>query len=381
MTEYISLLFRLEAGLLAFVLAFYALCARERKAPYITHTVYDEIGLTLASVLATLGLLVSPSTGTNLRCFLQFAAGALVSLAILFTMRRVYSIANRDLRLRDDRWWLAAPGIRQLYRFCRGRKHARKKGVSYEHQPVRPTPALLHAIVATGWAPKAELDRLVRETPVAGGPELSVTLSLLSQTFHDADDKLVRLATAFLREGAYVQYAPCGRHPTEFLLKLSNHWRLERVEDTKDWKEIANHVVVVDAYTPHFGFGESVHDARRGYIENQLGVEIISSSPTYAGIHTATAGAFNRIKKRAGKFRKPTLLIFETTYALVDLESPEQYRRFWRHVIPSERMWGSMFTVVAEQYIDSESEALLRSYSDFFHRDICRLPRNERLSL
>ena len=47
-------LFRVEAGLLAFILAFYALCARENRAPYLTHTVYTEIGLVLLAVLATL---------------------------------------------------------------------------------------------------------------------------------------------------------------------------------------------------------------------------------------------------------------------------------------------------------------------------------------
>lgn len=58
-------------------------------------------------------------------------------------------------------------------------------------------------------------------------------------------------------------------------------------------------------------------------------------------------------------------MIFEGTYALVDLESPEQYRLFVRHVIPSERMWGSMFTLFAEVTIDQESQALLESYSDY----------------
>ena len=54
MSDHLVVLFRLEAGLLAFILGFYALCARERRAPHITHTVYAETGLVLFAVLATL---------------------------------------------------------------------------------------------------------------------------------------------------------------------------------------------------------------------------------------------------------------------------------------------------------------------------------------
>jgi len=64
--------------------------------------------------------------------------------------------------------------------------------------------------------------------------------------------------------------------------------------------------------------------------------------------------------------RKPTLTIYEGTNALVELESTEQYRIFIRHLLPSERLWGGMFTFVIESVISEQDLALLRTYTDFF---------------
>lgn len=84
-------------------------------------------------------------------------------------------------------------------------------------------------------------------------------------------------------------------------------------------------------------------------MESELHVTCVTSSVSYPGIHTALSRAFNLIKKRAASdVRKPVLVIYEDTYALADLESPEQYRLFVRHVLPSERLWDGMFTVFTE---------------------------------
>ena len=70
---------------------------------------------------------------------------------------------------------------------------------------------------------------------------------------------------------------------------------------------------------------------------------------TFAGMHSASSRAFNVLRERAANSpRKATLVIYEDAYLLSDLESPEQYRIFVRHVMPSERMWGGMFTVFLE---------------------------------
>jgi hypothetical protein len=70
------------------------------------------------------------------------------------------------------------------------------------------------------------------------------------------------------------------------------------------------------------------------------------------------------IQKQVGDAdRKPTLVIYEDAYALSDLESPEQYRIFVRHVLPSERLWDGMFTVFLESGQPDGDWKILQSYA------------------
>ena len=363
MPEQVAQLFRVEAGLLAFILAFYALCARERRAPYITHTVYSEIGLVLLAVFFTLLAMVSIPGHVWLVCAFQRVAQLLLLVATLATIKRVYYIANRDLRLRDDKWWQVLPLWKQYYFWTRRLKHARKSSRSYEHQSLSPSKELIDGIEVAGWPSIEQAGGGATSGGSGGGPGLSVTLALTASSYRATDVRSLRLAATFLQNNHYVQYTPCGRHPMEFVVKLKSHLK-------QDWEQSSGRVVVVDAYTPHFGFYDSVHETRTKYLQKELGVVVIPCRPTFAGIHTATARAFNLIKSQENGGRnaprKPALLIFEATYALVDLESQEQYRRFVRHVIPSERMWGSMFTAFIELGLDEDNKALLESYADYF---------------
>lgn len=93
-------------------------------------------------------------------------------------------------------------------------------------------------------------------------------------------------------------------------------------------------------------------------------MECISSAASYAGVHTAASRAFNVIKERAvADIRQPVLVIYEDSYALADLESAQQYRVFLRHVLPSERLWGGMFTVFLETAQPESEWNLLQSYA------------------
>jgi len=97
-------------------------------------------------------------------------------------------------------------------------------------------------------------------------------------------------------------------------------------------------VVTVDAYSPHFGFTDSIYDQATKKLSDQ-GVICIKSKASFAGIHTSTAKAFNQIKAQvkgsSGNVpRQPSLEIYDGPGALVDLESPEQYRIFIRHLVP-----------------------------------------------
>jgi hypothetical protein len=85
---------------------------------------------------------------------------------------------------------------------------------------------------------------------------------------------------------------------------------------------------------------------------------------TYAGLHSAASRAFNQIPKQADhEDRRPTLVIYEDTYALADLESPEQYRLFIRHVLPSERLWDGMLTIFLESAQPKHDWDVLQAYT------------------
>ena len=173
-----------------------------------------------------------------------------------------------------------------------------------------------------------------------------------------ADEVLVDLASRFVSAGCWVQYVTCGRHPVEYILRPK-----QSLGDK--WEHAARRIVVVDGYTPHFGFTDTIHAELKKRIIKEGILGYVSSPPSYAGIHTGAAQAFNIIKKESGsELREPTLVIYEELYALVDLESVEQYRIFARHVLPSERLWGGMFTLFVESAVEDQNLALLKLYAD-----------------
>jgi hypothetical protein len=166
---------------------------------------------------------------------------------------------------------------------------------------------------------------------------------------------LTRLAIIFIKGGHSVQYLTASRHPIEFVEQL-------KAELGDSWRSRAKQVVVIDAYTPHFGFIDSIYPIRTAELQ-KLGVTYIRSRRTYAGMHTASSKAFNEIKaKLKHDERHPTLVIYEDCYALSDLESPEQYRIFVRHVLPSERMWDGMFSTFIESAIPESDWRTLCAY-------------------
>jgi hypothetical protein len=132
------------------------------------------------------------------------------------------------------------------------------------------------------------------------------------------------------------------------------------------WEVARRDLVVVDAYTPHFGFMDSINKAKSAAVVEQIGGRLISSPETYAGMHSASSNAFKLIKRGAAQpgVRQPTLVIYEDMFALADLESVEQYRIFVRHVLPSERLWDGMFTVFAETAQPASEWRLVNSYAD-----------------
>jgi hypothetical protein len=185
------------------------------------------------------------------------------------------------------------------------------------------------------------------------------SLAVAVQHQGQGNQLLAELALAFLKRNFTVQYLTASRHPIEFIDFLKNFM----TERDRRLEELRTYIVVIDAYSPHFAFLDSIYPKKNRDLAT-LGITRITSDMTYAGMHSAASKAFNTIQKQIESTdRNPTLVIYEDTYALSDLESAEQYRIFVRHVIPSERMWDGMFTVFLESAQLEYDWNLLQAYA------------------
>ena len=333
--------------LLAFLVSFYTLIGRERKSPYLINSFF------LVALPVVLGAAIAvASIFMPLRwqpCFL-FASLFFLFFALLQTIWRVYKVYVRFVHFVDR---ISIKDL-LLWRLSKNAWRSIWPQNTYEHNPVPIDQGLVSRI-------KSELKcfagecGLYEERSYFSDKSLTVALN----NHGDSTDLLIRLMTVFLENGHTVQYLTASRHPSEVIDALRSH--MERVSNVK-WPDTARNIIVVDAFTPHFGFTDSIHDARTRHTK-ALGVKCIRSSMSYAGLHTASSRAFNVIKARVkSDLRGPTLVVYEDTHALADLESHEQYRIFVRHVVPSERMWDGMFTVFSEIAPDDRDWNVLRAY-------------------
>jgi hypothetical protein len=161
-----------------------------------------------------------------------------------------------------------------------------------------------------------------------------------------------------LKRSFCVQYLTASRHPIDFVEYLRGTQPDENI-----WRSWAKNLIVIDAYSPHFAFIDSIYTKKDRELAG-MDVHRVTSKMTYAGIHSASSEAFNLFKTAPNdNVRRPTLVVYEGAYALTDLESAEQYRVFIRHVLPSEKMWGGMLTVFLEGHQNSVDWELLRAYA------------------
>jgi hypothetical protein len=345
-------LFAKSLAVLAFITAFYALAARERKTPYITNSLYSTLYLFLLSMLFSIGASYLPQDYPQITKALSVASSATFAVAVFVVAYRLWQLQNRHVHFRDNN----LVGNTKIVRNLRSVWRSIRRKPTYEHSPVPFTPDLTASIAEHPF---------FNANSFKGDRGFS-SVFLRVDSLRVADTSLVDLAFRFLACGCQVQYTTCLRHPYEFASSLKRYieGRPSKTGNTT-WQEAAQRLVLVDAYTPHFGFADSVHVEVTKKLR-EMGVrQIITSAPTYAGVHTAAAKAFNAVKKAQKDLpRRPTLVIYEGTYALADLESIEQYRIFVRHVIPSERLWGGMLTLFLETQISAETEALVKSYAD-----------------
>jgi hypothetical protein len=355
-------LFTKTLALLAFTVAFYALAARERKTPYITNFLYSTVfWIILSSFLQILAQLIEPFY-SKVSIVLQYLARGFLVIGAVTIIYGIWRIHNRHVNFRDD-FQFKNLGIPRWIR----RQLPQKKGPVYNFDPPKLHPDLL-----------TDLNNAIRECNTLGEDQVSLAATQInafsndhlskSIIYHDAsllesDNLMVRLAQNLLCKGWALQYTTCIRHPIEFIEKLR---KVLDEQNNGDSRELFKEVVVIDAYTPHFGFTDSVHYKMTASLKGR-GIHCVTSSPSYAGIHTATAKAFNKLKKQhtsQNQSRKPTFIIYEGAFAIVDLESIEQYRIFVRHVLPSERLWGGMLTFVVEPVISEDALSVLSTYAD-----------------
>ncbi len=345
-------------AVLAFMVGFYALLARERKTPYILNFLFPPAALLFTSIiLESLSQMaqawtawLNPDTtkphSTFSHLLLDASNVAHVAGAVLFyygviwVAKNIWRLHNRQVNFRDDN---AFRNLR-LYRKLRNSYNNARPKPQYETNAKAFDQSSLRTVLTTHGFEVPEGTKV--KTIASCGEPLCTT-----------DKYTVEIAAALLRSHCLVQYTTCDRHPIEWIEALK-----EVLGD--DWTTLVKQVAVVDGYTPHFGFTDSIH-AKKSRKLHQEGVSYVATTESYAGVHSATAKAFNTFKSQAASdIRQPTFLIYEGCRALADLESVEQYRIFLRHVITSERMWGSMLTFFIEPEADESNLKLIASYAD-----------------
>ena len=349
-------------AVLAFMVAFYALLARERKTPYILNFLFPPAALLLISIIleslsqmaqaliAWLNQdpklpespfspdLLRASHITHITGFLFFYCGA------FWIANNIWRLHNRQVHFRDDNKFKNL-GIVRWLRIIWDKINLQKK--TFTNNPEAVDQVFVRATLQ-----KYEF-QVPPNSPVR-------TIASCGESLITTDAYSTQMAAEFLHNEWLVQYTTCDRHPFEWIDAL-------RSTLGDEWPKFKSRLVIVDGYTPHFGFTDSIHVRKSGDLIAD-GVFYFATSESYAGIHTATAKAFNAFKEQAKKagteLRKPQFLIYEGCRALADLESPEQYRIFLRHVITSERMWGGMVTFFVEPESDNSDMKLISAYAD-----------------
>jgi hypothetical protein len=169
-----------------------------------------------------------------------------------------------------------------------------------------------------------------------------------------------------IRHGETVNYVCCDRHPNEI-------WQILRSSFTADLPRLRKSLVFVDGYSQSFAFTDDIQKENDQKLKADGGRFVKARS--FAGLHTAVNKAFNITKDdtlRGGvRKRGPLLMVYAHTSALCDFESVEQFRVFWRHVIPSERSYGMATFIIEDEHAGDEILGPLKQRVDFvitYHR-------------
>src|SRR5215213_8869013 len=326
-------IFTKALALLVFAVAFYTLIARERKSPYIINFIYSSAFWIFFSLLTQLtsqfiGQFSGQFFGISyllVSNILHYFSYGLLLIGGVKTAFGIWRIHNRQVYFRDDINLKHLMPIRKVRTWL----SRNRDKPSCEFNAPKLLPDLNDAVTAC----HATIPNLRLTASAQDRGETPRCIIFHGASLNESDQFIISLAQKLLQENWTIQYTTCIRHPHELISKLTESWEKPLIDMNQLYKQI----VVVDAYTPHFGFIDSIYVVKTADLKRR-GIHCVTSSPSYAGIHTATAQAFNKLKEQQAsqqQSRRPTLIIYEGAFALVDLESVEQYRIFIRHVLPS----------------------------------------------
>lgn len=333
------------AGLVAFHIGLYTLVGRERKSPYVINLVFPIFILCLLVAAISLFSTLLPANWAS--CSLSLAT-ILLCGAFVWSAINVYKVAIRFIYFVDSIRLQDLPIIRGARRW----RVMKNVGQTYPHNPNPVPPELKDEIFTILKRFEDHWDSRDIKNPQS----LAVSIQHQGQ----GNSLLAEIAVAFLQREFTVQYLTASRHPIEFVKFLEN----TLIERTLSLKQYRKHIVVIDAYSPHFAFLDSIYIKKDQELV-ALGITRIPAAMTYAGMHSASSRGFKAIQRQVtGTDRNPTLVVYEDAYALSDLESAEQYRIFVRHVMPSERMWDGMFTVFLESAQPEQDWKILQAYAN-----------------
>lgn len=160
-----------------------------------------------------------------------------------------------------------------------------------------------------------------------------------------------------LHAGETANYVSGDRHPLCI-------WKMLKPKMPEDAR---GRLVFIDAYGPSFGFTDDIHE-KYDKEAGREGVAIVRAK-TFAGLHSATNSAFNILRANENKqrrdIRRPGVIVYANTSALVDLESIDQFRIFWRHVVPAERSYGMITFIIEDESAGEPIIGFLKYFADF----------------
>ena len=129
-----------------------------------------------------------------------------------------------------------------------------------------------------------------------------------------------------------------------------------------DLDNLKHRIVIIDAYTKVFGFGDEVLSERVRQLGVDESVHVVPNATSAASIHSSTAKAFHILKNAAKENRRvgrrPCVMIYDSLSVLATSETENELAQFVVHLTAAEMAYG-MFTILLEPDISNRSGIVL----------------------